>query len=397
LEYAAGAAVVNFLLVCGIGVVLHALVTVQRRVPQSSAFAVLLGMMPSSLLPGALAATYGVLVQPALTACVALLVSSERTSGSIACGVVMLCTWMIFPMCCTVEVLWRARRHGSFLLTTITPLSRKARGQPKWLSRAAALRRYVFRPAEEWGERDDTPSRNNRTDVRRNRKQSKALLTNMELVFGGYVRQREWFFAIEWLLSIVSGAVLGAAQAAAADAGTAESCNSVVEWAGGSAIAFTVAHMLLCAALRPNSVRAELWASVLLDAMSVVSVALSMCAHDAAADGVASAAAIVQVLVTVSLMVNGLHVHWERMWLVTALEPPTPTPRINVVAADDISGANLLSKPKVAVTTASKNNYKASTSNLRLVERSVATRDGQLRALVELICSPAGRGQKEKF
>jgi hypothetical protein len=150
-----------------------------------------------------------------------------------------------------------------------------------------------------------------------------------------------------------------------------------VEWAGGSAIAFTVAHMLLCVSLRPNSVRAELWASVLLDAMSVVSVALSMCAHDAAADGVASAAAIVQVLVTVSLMVNGLHVRWERMWLVTALEPPTPTPRINVVAADDISGANLLSKPKVAVTTASTNNYKASTSNLRLVERSVATRDGQ--------------------
>jgi hypothetical protein len=103
-------------------------------------------------------------------------------------------------------------------------------------------------------------------------------------VFGGCVRQREWFFAIEGL-SIVSGAVLGAAQAAAADADAAESCNSVVEWAGGSAIAFTVAHMLLCVALRPNSVRAELWASVLLDAMSVVSVAPSMCAHDAAADG----------------------------------------------------------------------------------------------------------------
>jgi hypothetical protein len=45
LEYAAGAAVVNFLLVCGIGVVLHALATVQQRVPQSSAFAVLLGMI----------------------------------------------------------------------------------------------------------------------------------------------------------------------------------------------------------------------------------------------------------------------------------------------------------------------------------------------------------------
>jgi hypothetical protein len=181
-----------------------------------------------------LAATYGVLVQPALTACVALLVSSEQTSGSIACGVLMLCTWMIFPVYCTVEVLWRARRHGSFLLTTITPLSRKARGQPTWLVRAAALRRYVFRPAEEWGERDDTPSRNNRTDVRRNRKQSKAILTNMELVFGGYVRQREWFFAIEWLLSIVSGAVLGAAQAAAADA--AQQSRATASWNGQEAL-----------------------------------------------------------------------------------------------------------------------------------------------------------------
>jgi hypothetical protein len=56
-----------------------------------------------------------------------------------------------------------------------------------------------------------------------------------------------------------------------------------------------------------------------------------------------------------------------------------------------------LSKPKVAVTSASKNNYKASISNLRLVERSVATRDGQLRALVKVICIPAGGGQQEKF
>jgi Leucine-rich repeat (LRR) protein len=384
LEYAAGAAVVNFLLVCGIGVVLHALVIVQRRVSRSSVFTVLVEMMPSSLLPGALAATYGVLVQPALMACVALLVSSERTSGSIACGVVMLCTWMIFPVYCTVEVLWRARRHGSFLLTTTTiaPLSLKARGHRTWLVRAAALRRYVFRPHQKWGERN-SPSK---TNSRRNKEQSKALLTNMELVFGGYVRQREWFFAIEWLLSIVSGAVLGAAQAASADAGTAESCNSVVEWAGGSAIAFTVAHMLLCVALRPNSVRAELWASVLLDAMSVVSVALSMRAQDTAADDVTGAAAIVQTAVAVLFMANGLHGRWERAWLETAAHlKPIQTLRQTVVAVDDNCAAIIQSRPKVAAINASVK--KACNSNICFVESTMAPRDGQLRELVELICS----------
>lgn len=60
----------------------------------------------------------------------------------------------------------------------------------------------------------------------------------MEAVFGGYVQGREWFFAIEFLFCVVSGAVSGVAQSLAVVDG--DNAFFVVQWASGCAIAFNI-------------------------------------------------------------------------------------------------------------------------------------------------------------
>ncbi|CUE57097.1 membrane-associated protein, putative, partial [Bodo saltans] len=78
-----------------------------------------LAVVPSALLPGAAAVTYGTLFQPSVGACVALVASSERSAGSVVCGVVMLAAWVAYPAYCVREVLWRGRVDGAFALSGV--------------------------------------------------------------------------------------------------------------------------------------------------------------------------------------------------------------------------------------------------------------------------------------
>ncbi|CUF21069.1 transmembrane protein, putative [Bodo saltans] len=55
-------------------------------------------LLLASRLPGSLAVPYGMLLQPGIGACVALVVSSARTPASVACGVIVSIVWMMLPV-----------------------------------------------------------------------------------------------------------------------------------------------------------------------------------------------------------------------------------------------------------------------------------------------------------
>ncbi|CUE65453.1 membrane-associated protein, putative, partial [Bodo saltans] len=98
LDAAAGASVMNAVLVCVIGVALHVsaklqrwwLKRAQRSLPSvasasstsATVLQVLVSLVPSALLPGSLAAPFGALLQPGIGACVVLVVSSARGASS---------------------------------------------------------------------------------------------------------------------------------------------------------------------------------------------------------------------------------------------------------------------------------------------------------------------------
>ncbi|CUE72232.1 GP46-like surface antigen, putative [Bodo saltans] len=308
LGYAAGAAVVNLALLGAIGVVLHIVAAAHRYLKQHSLHSTLrafLGVLPSSLLPGALAVPYGTLVQPGVGACVALLVSDARNAQTIVCGVAMLLLWMSFPIYCVTTILWCARRwgtSGAFLLRSV-PLQREQRRTKRRAHIFSTMVRYVMRPRERWQPRTDDERRMPRHEEFHCQKEEVLFLRgNMEAVFGAYVRNREWFFAVEWGLSTVCGAVLGAAQAVAVDG---EAC-SAVQWAAGCSIVFSAVHAALCVWLLPNSVRLELWSALLLDVLSIVSAALVLAGLDDASNAVANIAAVVQVVLIATVMCDAV-------------------------------------------------------------------------------------------
>jgi hypothetical protein len=307
LNAAAGAAVVNLALVGLIGIALHICALIQKHMQTANKGPQIIQSivcgLPSSLLPGACAVAYGTLVQPSIGACMTLLLSEQRDARSIACGVAMLCLWTVFPVYCAMEVLWRGRRDsGSFSLRSVAVLpAAKCRRPPNQLSTdvvaatpLASFRAYVTAPTEHW-----VPRR-----VLRGRAAAHAtfLLEKMEADFGAYVRQREWFFMVEWTLSALSGSVLGAALSVAVTVDR-DPC-AAMRWAAACAVAFGVVHVTLTTWLRPNSVRLEFWTAASLDVLAIVSEVLVLANADSASGIVLIISSSIELGVIALLMVN---------------------------------------------------------------------------------------------
>jgi hypothetical protein len=325
---AGGAAVMNAVLVCALGGALHVLALVQRRVRErvraggaarpSTAVAVAASLLPGSLLPGALAVPFGTLLQPGVGACVALMASGARTAGSVACGAVMWCVWAVLPLYCVFAVVVRGRRvcGGVFALQSVSRprvvVKERGRRRKELSARGRAVDAvagacgYAMEATERWTLRSSADLSNRRpyrsraqtADVTTYREHAAYLLENMEAVFGGYVGGREWYFAVDWGLAFVGGAVMGGAEAASAGG---DACGAAL-WGTWSAAVLGAVQLGALVALRPNSVRLELWAGAVLGVLGLLSVVLSLAGAEDAADAVANVGAILEPIVVVVLL-----------------------------------------------------------------------------------------------
>jgi hypothetical protein len=312
LRYAAGASVGNALLACAIGLALHVVAMAKKRCSADDRggrlLASVVAALPSSLLVGALAVPYGTVGQPSIAACVALVISRRRTAQSVVCGAVMLCAWLAFPACCVYLVLVRGRRGSVFVLQsgrTTTAAASGAKGGGRDVDVLACVRRahrLLMERRETWRMR---PGRSGRSgEPREVRRYAAFLLERLEGVFGAYVGGREWYFAVEWCVLVLSGAVLGAAEASALD--DAGSACTAARWGVGVSLALSAAQVVACVWLRPMSVRADFCVSVLLGTLSVVCQAMVLGGEVEAAARVASVASIAEVVLIVLLMVEGI-------------------------------------------------------------------------------------------
>ncbi|CUF43553.1 GP46-like surface antigen, putative [Bodo saltans] len=316
LEYGAGAAVFNAMLVCCVGAVLHSLhvakLSISRsRLPRSLMRIVTL--LPSSSFPGSLSTLFGTLMQPSLQACLLLLVSDERSTASCACGAVMLCVWLAFPVYCVHAVAIGSRSNGVFVLKSETRVNddskqQRQRRNVRWtllrlLDEVRTAQHFLLKPRTTWTVRDN--SRHERRRKQQHRAAAKRLLERMEPVFGAYVDCREWFFIVPWGLSITGGVVLGALMAAAADGDNDERCTASM-WAAVVALFLGVVEVLLIVVLRPFSVRLEMIATVAVQLLGCVGSALVLAGETAAAGGVVSAAAVLELIAMVMLMLDVL-------------------------------------------------------------------------------------------
>ncbi|CUG94327.1 GP46-like surface antigen, putative, partial [Bodo saltans] len=219
LGLAAGAAVLNLLLVLVISVGLHVCGVLQhcmnvaaaRKHDKGSASKTtscspaVWKLLPSSNLPGAIAIAYGVLFQPSLGASITLLAFTGCTARSVVCGVAMLCAWAVFPLYCVYEVVWRGRDCGVFVLESVSQRDHgDAHGDQPVLQWWNRLRHRVMSPQREWR----APRTHNfGGDGAANNQRVVFLLRNMEPVYGGYVGGREWFFIVEWCVTAAGGVV----------------------------------------------------------------------------------------------------------------------------------------------------------------------------------------------
>lgn len=362
LDHAAGAAVVNLALVCGIAHLLHMFGCAQRwfskqqhrqdaNAPLSSTPCVVRNLMqwafdvlPSAGLPGSIAVPFGTLLQPSVAACVALMMmatlgldggDSQRSHFSstqpVLCGALMLVLWLVFPLLCCHEVLWRGRVRAAgkvrFVLRSVSvvPALRRhrragSRGEAKLqTSLCGFLRRIavvavstsnnLMKPLERWVPRSSVSLRGTA-----GRRVADCLLRNMEAVFGGYVHQREWYFVVDWAFAIASGVVLGASEAMSVitlgeSEGVASACD-IFHWSTGASIALGALYVVLCAWLRPLTVKLEQWTGVVLCAVGVLCEVLLLAAGGKAVNKVVerivSWAAVVELAVAVVLMLNGI-------------------------------------------------------------------------------------------
>jgi hypothetical protein len=225
------------------------------------------------------------------------------------CGAVMLCAWLAFPACCVYLVVVRGRRGSLFVLESRRTTTAAASGVAKRGKRDAdklacvrSVHRLLMERRETWRLRPGPSGRSGQP--REVRRYAAFLLERMEGVFGAYVGGREWYFAVEWCVLVLSGAVLGAAEATALD--DALSACTAAQWGVCVSLGLSAAQVVACVWLRPMSVRAEFCVSVLLGTLSVVCQAMALGGEVEAAARVASVASIAEVVFIVLLMVEGV-------------------------------------------------------------------------------------------
>jgi hypothetical protein len=132
------------------------------------------------------------------------------------------------------------------------------------------------------------------------------LLENMEAVYGAYVGGREWYFLVQWTSAAVSGIVLGMLEIVGNDVPSL-ACSTAYA-SGGLGVFFGLADAALVLALRPMSVRLEMWTSVTVCALAALSQALGLGDFVEASNAVLTAAALLELIAMVLLMLQ--HAMW---------------------------------------------------------------------------------------
>ncbi|CUG87863.1 membrane-associated protein, putative, partial [Bodo saltans] len=179
LDYAAGAALGNLLVVIVSAAMLHCVHLLQKRlrrhargdaVPQPSGKALhsfaaaalsssaskkvtpgeampssptrktlcsvptsVIALLPASPLPGSVRLVYVVLLQPGIGACIALMVSPERNISSVICGALLMMIWLLFPFYCGHKILIQGRSQAQ-------PVHRSAPSESAFLLRSVKMR-----------------------------------------------------------------------------------------------------------------------------------------------------------------------------------------------------------------------------------------------------------------
>jgi hypothetical protein len=278
-DHAAGAVVGNTALLIVLGGVSHLVgrlrisarfddcsVDGASRLGRLCSLRTLFAILPSSLLPGAVALPYTILMQPTVSGCVALLVGGAGR-GSAALGAVLLALWVSVPMYFCWEILWRYRGllrvedseeelDGSALSF---PLHTRATRSVRGMIPSSTLFAWFMRPTEVW-------VRPRRSDD--NAALLATLYERLEAVFEPYVGGREWFFLVEWGVGIISGAILGAAEVMSSSDDSALHCRAA-ELAAWSGIVMGGAQVLAYFILWPLQVRLELLTAAIVGGLAV--------------------------------------------------------------------------------------------------------------------------------
>jgi hypothetical protein len=367
LAYAAGAPLGNALLAVAVGLLLWLLLRAKRRMLAASTQSVVAArtaaLVPCAALPGSIAGTYGRFLQPSVAACVTLLFAGAGDARSAACGALLLAVWAAYPAYCVHAVLWRGRTeapHGrrAFVLRGRKTAVHQRRGSRRHSCRGAitAVLADAQRPVQDWASRKRGVGVNGAADLAH----ARLLLATMEPVFGGYVEGREWYFVVEWGVSVASGTVLGAAQVMALTAGGSSVCAAadVAAWA---AIAFTALQVALCVWLRPHSVRLELVTAVLFGCVELLANVLIAAGDVDAAETAVTTSAITELVLTVLIALLDA----ARRWTVVGDHGNAPV--VDIVSADSSKRPSPRPQRKVKVMTASQSK--------------------QLEILVQMVCT----------
>jgi hypothetical protein len=336
-DHAAGAVVGNTALLIVVGGVSHLVgrIRISARLDDRSvddalllgrlcSLRTLLAVLPSSLLPGAVALPYTTLMQPTVSGCVVLLVGGAGR-GSAALGAVFLALWVSVPMYFCWEIVWRYRGllraedcdefdgGGSASFPLRTRATSSVRGTP-----SSTLFVWLMRPTEVW-------VRPRRSDD--NGALLVALYGQLEAIFEPYVARREWFFLVEWGMGIASGAILGAAEVMGSSDDIALQCRAA-DMAAWSGIAISGAQVLAYLILRPLQVRLELMTAAIVGALAVGSQILVLAdASDGTVSSVILTATIVELLAVVLVMAREVFVEHKATLASTSPLTPAPTHR----------------------------------------------------------------------
>ncbi|CUG55892.1 GPI-anchored surface protein, putative [Bodo saltans] len=305
LTYAAGALVGNTLLVVGVAVLSHGMRKVDewaqsRRLAagthaanNSVAQQLVVGfakvccrVIPTTPLPASLMQLQGLLLQPVIAAAVVCTASSDRGVLSVVLAVIIGCAWMTVP--CVFMWLLCVKYSP---LPLITVYSRRL--DPKrmrWASGGEALE-WLCAEREEW-------------IAGGHGRAAKAAARHVKLrlsaVFSGYRGGRHWYFGVDALQSVLTGAAVGAAESVTA----ADACSAVV-WGTACVGAIAAVTAVLCIVLRPHVVRFELLAAVAVSLLAVLAAVLIL------ADDVNGAAIVSLVAASAELLPLAARLVWS--------------------------------------------------------------------------------------
>ncbi|CUG49636.1 membrane-associated protein, putative, partial [Bodo saltans] len=363
-------------------------------------FSRLLSYLPSSSLPGSVTATFGKLAQPAVGACVALLVSSQRTANAITCGAVMLLVWAAYPVYSVVAVVVLGRRGSTFVLRsnpvrTHVHVSKQKKHHHRRLLTIQSAIDYLTNPSHEW---EPHPGASHRGTPQR--VYAEFLLDHMTPLFEGYVQHREWYFAVEWLLTIASGAVLGAAQSLIttnASTLTSSECADIANWGIGCAIGLNALELLLCVGLRPYSVRLEFGMALVLGSLELVSNIFSLTNNSTASNAIVSASSYLELIIGILMpLIAAIVTRLLRPFMPAAAANSNDEVVLSMNSRSD-SGAPLQSSTRA--TTRRKMDQLIERGFFDATTTASSPRDlkadAQLSGLIEIICEESNHSRRE--